>query len=653
MKRFFYFILWMLCFLFGIQPQNVQSEELIPYPDSLIKRKGTFSTALLKTMQFPAEWKDEADLFMADINKRTGLILHPTKCHSVLVVRKNLSLPAEAYSLTVRKEQILIEAAESRGMNYALTTLQQLILSHSDGMLPLLTIRDCPRFSYRGVMLDCSRHFWTLTDLKKTIEQMAFFKLNVLHLHLTDNQAWRLAMDKYPELAVKGTFYEDFPALSYKYYRKSELKELVSYAAVRGVEIVPEVDLPGHCLALLAGFPELSCNGGKFEAYPEEQEFEKRKRTTENMLCIGNPSTLTFAEDVINALIEIFPSPYIHLGGDEVNTGIWEQCAKCMDLYHKKGMKDLHELQDYFTKELSKMVRSKGKIMIGWDEINARSAASPEDMLTIWQKDGKEQQIKALKRGVPVIMCPKDPCYFDFGYARNPTRKVYEWNPIDERIPDWQHHLVKGGQACLWTEFVTTQDCVERLYYPRLCALAEVLWDRSSRKDWDDFRHRLHSFSSQLKKLDINYYKGDTLNRQWFDAENSYPELYLPARIETNIQSIKFYGPEYAFDGRYDTFFSSSFAVGRDNYFSIVLDYPVKIKGIKVLCDDSKDFLSSADLLVSEDGNAFRRVAAFDKQGQLETTLDDCLVKIIKIQVTDKHFCRLTIREIMLDISEN
>lgn len=190
---------------------------------------------------------------------------------------------------------------------------------------------------------------------------MAFFKLNTLHLHLTDNQGWRLYLDQYPDLAFKGTYYRTFEDLSGHYYRKSELQELINYAAMYGIEIIPEIDLPGHCLALLAALPQLSCKGGKFEAYPEELDGQKRKRADENMLCIGNPETYRFVEKLVAELTDLFPSSFIHLGGDEVSTHLWEQCPKCQKIYKQENMTSWHELQDYFTKRVSEIVRSKGK----------------------------------------------------------------------------------------------------------------------------------------------------------------------------------------------------------------------------------------------------------------------------------------------------
>lgn len=637
-----------LCLFIACQQKPRERLNLIPQVDSICVGNGYFQIQALKTIQIPAKWEKVGKLFIKDLSEKSSIFIQLTNQNANIKIIENPSLPAEAYQLNIKKDFIQIEANDIPGLNHALVTLQQLIWNSTKGLLPELTITDHPRFSYRGIMLDCSRHFWEISELKKTIDQMAFFKLNTLHLHLTDNQGWRFAIDKYPQLTKKGSYYYDYPELSGKYYSKSDLKDLVNYASLRGITIIPEIDLPGHCMALLAGLPELSCQGGTFETYPEEREANKRKRVAEHMICIGNPQSLAFVEDVVDALTEIFPSPYIHLGGDEVGTNIWEKCPKCMALYRQQGMKDIHEIQDYFTKEVSSIVRSKGKTMIGWDEINTRNAASTDDILTIWQNDGKEQQKKALDRNISVIMCPKDPCYFDFGYARNPTRKVYEWEPIDETIPQELHSLVKGGQACLWTEFVTTQTDVEKMYYPRLCALAEVLWIKPEKKDWTDFYSRLTHFQSTFDLLDINYYIGEKVEDNWFNAVKEQPELLQPARIETNITAIKYYNPEYAFDGKEDTFFSSSYAVGQGDYFTVILNEAQTIKGIEVICDDSKEFLSQADLLISSDNTNFVKVGEFNKYGQASVSFAGKSIKAIKIDVKSKHFNRLTIREIHL-----
>ena len=417
-------IIGLFLFLFCLSacsPPVKEPVALIPLPDSVRIESGSFPLERLKTMQMPDEWKKVGEAFAEDLRKQADLSLSLSENIGDIRAEHNDEFPKEAYVLQIRKRQITIEAGDKAGVHHALATLQQLVLNASEGKLPCLTVQDQPRFGYRGVMLDCSRHFRTVDELKECIRQLSFFKLNVLHLHLTDNQGWRLALDKYPDLAQKGSEYKDFPELSGKYYTKAEVKELVAYAEARGVEIIPEVDLPGHSLALLAGMPELSCRGGVFETYPEERPYERRKRMYENMICIGNPQCFAFVSDLVDALVEIFPSPYIHLGGDEVSTSVWETCPKCQALYRKEGMTDYHQLQDYFTKRVREIVRAKGKTMVGWDEINTRGAASAEDLLTVWRNDGIEQQKKALASGIPVVMCPKDPCYIDFGYLGMPA----------------------------------------------------------------------------------------------------------------------------------------------------------------------------------------------------------------------------------------
>ena len=497
-------------------------------------------------------------------------------------------------------------------------------------------------------MLDCSRHFWTVDELKETLSQMSFFKLNTLQMHLTDNNAWRLAMDKYPELTEKGTFYPDFPDMSGKYYTTDDLKELVRYAQSLGIEIIPEVDLPGHSTALLAAMPQLSCKGGSFEAYPEELPFSQRKRGNENMICIGNPESIRFAQEVVDALIQIFPSPYIHLGGDEVPTNIWEKCPKCQALYKKEGMKEPGEIQDYFTRKMSEYIRSKGKTMVGWDEINDRHAATPEDMLTVWRDDGLKAQKAALERGIPVVMCPQHGCYLDWGYAGNSTRKVYEWDPITDQVTPEQASLVKGGQGALWTERVATQDRVEWMLYPRLAALSEVFWCEPSSRNWDDFYRRITAFYPVMKQIGINFYEDDALNEKEFAPTQEKPMLIRPASIDTNIPLNPPYHPEYAFDGKTNSFFWGGSTINPTHYFTVILTEPTDVNSIEVITGDSKDYITKADLLISADGNEFQKVGTFDELGQAKADIGGKPVKAVKIQVTGNHTCWPIIKEIIL-----
>lgn len=635
-------------FFTGCEGKLVEKVDLIPQAQSVTIGNGSFPLQELRSMQVPPEWNETAKAFTELVQKTTGVSLTISDIDAPLSLVKNDKLTEEAYTLEIERGRIVLEANDAQGISNALATLHQLILTAKDNKLPIINIQDKPRFGYRGLMLDCSRHFWTVDELKETLSQMAFFKLNKLQMHLTDNNAWRLAMDQYPELTAKGTYYSDFPDLSGKYYSTNDLKEIVKYAQALGIEIIPEVDLPGHAIALLAAMPQLSCKGGTFEAYPEELPLNQRKRGNENMLCIGNPESIRFAQEVVDALIQIFPSEYIHLGGDEVPTAIWEKCPKCQALYKKEGMKEPGELQDYFTRKMSEYIRSKGKIMVGWDEINDRHAATPEDMLTVWRDNGLKAQKAALERGIPVVMCPQHGCYLDWGYAGNSTRKVYEWDPVTSQVTPEQEALVKGGQGALWTERVATQDRVEWMLYPRLAALSEVFWTNASKRNWDDFYRRITDFYPVMRKMGINFYEDDALNEKEFAPTQEKPMLIRPASIDTNIPLNSPYHPEYAFDGRTNTFFWGGSTINPSHYFTVILTEPAKISDIEIITGDSKDYITKADLLISEDGNKFNKVGTFDELGQAKAHVGGKPVKAVKIQVTGNHTCWPIIKEIIL-----
>ena len=635
-------------FFTGCEGKLVEKVDLIPQAQSVTIGNGSFPLQELRSMQVPPEWNETAKAFTELVQKTTGVSLTISDIDAPLSLVKNDKLTEEAYTLEIERGRIVLEANDAQGISNALATLHQLILTAKDNKLPIINIQDKPRFGYRGLMLDCSRHFWTVDELKETLSQMAFFKLNKLQMHLTDNNAWRLAMDQYPELTAKGTYYSDFPDLSGKYYSTNDLKEIVKYAQALGIEIIPEVDLPGHAIALLAAMPQLSCKGGTFEAYPEELPLNQRKHGNENMLCIGNPESIRFAQEVVDALIQIFPSKYIHLGGDEVPTAIWEKCPKCQALYKKEGMKEPGELQDYFTRKMSEYIRSKGKIMVGWDEINDRHAATPEDMLTVWRDNGLKAQKAALERGIPVVMCPQHGCYLDWGYAGNSTRKVYEWDPVTSQVTPEQEALVKGGQGALWTERVATQDRVEWMLYPRLAALSEVFWTNASKRNWDDFYRRITDFYPVMRKMGINFYEDDALNEKEFAPTQEKPMLIRPASIDTNIPLNSPYHPEYAFDGKTNTFFWGGSTINPSHYFTVILTEPAKISDIEIITGDSKDYITKADLLISEDGNKFNKVGTFDELGQAKAHVGGKPVKAVKIQVTGNHTCWPIIKEIIL-----
>lgn len=625
------------------------SVSLIPAAQNVDYQKGGFSLGNLKTVNCDSEWKNIVDNFIHDLKQTASCYMEfSDDSSSAVIVVRNTELLDETYILNVNTDKIILQAGTDKGMARALSTLHQLILTAEDNRIPALTVKDSPRFSYRGLMIDCSRHFWTVDELKKSIRHLAFFKFNTLHLHLTDNNAWRLAIDKYPELVKVGTYYADFPELSGKYYTKEDLKEIVRYAALYGIDIMPEVDLPGHSTALLAAMPQLSCNGGKFEAYPEERPLNSRKRGNENMICVGNAAVYPFVEDVIDELVDIFPYKYIHLGGDEVPTRIWEKCPKCMKLYKKEGMKSPGEIQDYFTAKVREIIRSKGKIMVGWDEINDRHAATPDDVLAVWRDKGEKQQKEALARNIPVIMCPQHGCYLDWGYAGNSVRKSYEWEPVLPGVTKEKESLILGGQGALWTERVATQSRLEWMLYPRMSALSEVLWSSKESRNWDSFYQRITSFYPVMQKLGINFYEDDALNEKEFVPTGEKPALVRAAHIETNIPKSSTYHPEFAFDGRTNSFFWGGCSIGKEHYFTVVLTETVPVNEIEVITGDSKDYITKADLLISSDGTGFEKAGEFDEYGQAKVSLNGKAVKAVKIQVTGQHTCWPIIKEIIL-----
>ena len=521
-----------------ILPDSIYSQDnicLIPQVESMVRKKGTLSIERLESIHFPDEWKNTGNLLVSDLKELANLSVMVNASNPSIHVKKVKMQEPEMYMLEITKQGIIIEAGDQTGMIHAFSTLLQLILGSEGKELPRLIIHDKPRFSYRGVMIDCSRHFWTIEQLKKYTKQLAFFKLNTLHLHLTDNQGWRLYLDQYPDLAFKGTYYRTFEDLSGHYYRKSELQELINYAAMYGIEIIPEIDLPGHCLALLAALPQLSCKGGKFEAYPEELDGQKRKRADENMLCIGNPETYRFVEKLVAELTDLFPSSFIHLGGDEVSTHLWEQCPKCQKIYKQENMTSWHELQDYFTKRVSEIVRSKGKRMIGWDEIS-KNQLQPASTVVSYR--GQEFASYAANKGYKVVFTPGAALYFDWYQATpdtqpramtgySPIKKMYSICPVattpesavrNEQMiqgkflepnsvawirPENAGRVI-GVQGCAWAEFINDEKHLEYMIFPRLLAIAEMAWTQEEKREWQHFKPRMNAHIPQLLARGIN-----------------------------------------------------------------------------------------------------------------------------------------------------
>lgn len=612
----------------------------------LSARAFTLQSGRAYAFSMPAEWRYASESVALLMQERTGVTLKESHADTATIrIVHDAKLSGESYSMQIGGDSIVLRAASIKGVNWGMSQLAQLVAAAPDKQLSECMISDSPRFEHRGLMIDCSRHFRTIAELQSLIDAMNLLRLNILHLHLTDNQGWRLALERFPEVARRGTHYPDFPELSDKYYTPDELKSLVAYAYARGIEIIPEVDMPGHCLALLASMPELSCRGGEFEPFPEERLQNDRKRAWENMLCVSNPRVYDIVEAVVAQLADIFPSRYIHLGGDEVSTVRWKECKRCQALYKSEHMTDLHQLQDYFTRRAGEIVRRYGKRLMGWDEINDRCAADASDVVCIWQRDAAERSAKALGRGMQVVMCPKDPCYFDFGYARNSTKKVFEWQPL-KGIPAEQQSQVRGCQACLWTEFVRTKADVDHMLYPRLCALAEVLWTGGG-GSYDEFVGRLNTVVLPLLARTGNAaYAERFSDTTIFRAESSRAKLLAGATIGTDMPGVKFYEKEYAYDGDESTFFCTPYSDLEGEHFTVTLDSPARTRRVAVVFDDSKEYPHGAVLEASADGKTYYKVTDEVKGGRMEARFKtQRKVKSLRLRLTREQQNRLTIRE--------
>ena len=437
------------------------------------------------------------------------------------------SLPAEGYELNVDGEGIEVRASQFPGFLYALQSLEQLLPAAVYGTepapdaaweVPCVKIADAPRFAYRGMHLDVARHFFSVDEVKRYIDVMAIHKLNTLHWHLTDDQGWRIEIKRYPELTAVGSIrkatvvrkewgtYDSTPYGGF--YTQDEIRDVVKYAADRGVTVIPEIDLPGHMLAALTAYPELGCTGGPYEVWG-------RWGVADDVLCPGREKTFEFLEGVLTEVMELFPSEYIHIGGDECPKVRWEKCPRCQAKIRQLGLKDdgehtaEHYLQSYVTDRIGKFLAQHGRRIIGWDEILEGRAPSDAVVMS-WR--GSEGGIAAAKLGHDVIMTPNSHFYFDYyqsldtdaepfgigGYI--PMEQVYSYDPaFPELTPEQQKHIL-GVQANLWTEYVLSDEHLEYMLLPRLAALSEVQWCLPETKDWNRFigSFRMDKIYSQL-----------------------------------------------------------------------------------------------------------------------------------------------------------
>jgi hexosaminidase len=469
-----------------------------------------FNSLLKKTYGFEMGWTME----VVDTNQKF-IYLQLTK-DSVI---KN----PEGYEIECTRNYIKITASGRPGLFYGMISVLQMMQPNMEDptsfMVPACKIKDEPRFKWRGMHLDVCRHFYGKEFIKKYIDLLALHKLNTFHWHLTEDQGWRIEIKKYPRLTEIGAWrngsmvgpYSDHTIDTVRYggfYTQDDVREIVKYAASRHITVVPEIEMPGHALAALAAYPELSCTGGPFEVAKEWGVFE-------DVYCAGNENTFAFIEDVLTEVCGLFPGKYIHIGGDECPKERWKQCAKCQKRMKDEGLKDEHELQSYFIRRIEKFLNSKGKQIIGWDEI-LEGGLAPNAAVMSWR--GEEGGIEAANQQHNVVMSPGSHCYFDH-YQGDPSleplaiggftpiEKVYAYDPVPAGLNDSLAKYILGAQANVWTEYILTKAQVEYMALPRMCALAEVLWTPKEKKDPASFQDRLIQHFGFLDKWGINYSK--------------------------------------------------------------------------------------------------------------------------------------------------
>ena len=427
-------------------------------------------------------------------------------------------LAPDAYRLVVDTSGIVITAHQPAAMLNGILTVLQLAYTQPEGQkLPAMLIEDSPRFSYRGLHLDVSRHFYPLPFLKKFIDLMALYKFNTFHWHLTDGPGWRLEIKKYPELTQQAAWrthpdWKDWwqngrryletgqPNASGGYYTQDEARQLVAYAARKGITIIPEIEMPGHSEEVLAVYPQLSCTGKPYQ---------------HDAFCIGNEEKFTFLTEVLTEVMAIFPSEYIHIGGDEVNKASWAACTKCKARMEEAGLDSVDALQSYAVGRIDSFLRSKGRKLIGWDEILEGGLPSGATVMS-WR--GEAGGVQAANAGHDVIMTPNSHLYFDYyqsdprtqpeaigGYI--PLAKVYAYDPVPADVAADKAKHILGAQGNIWTEYMPTMAQVEYMAFPRALALAEVVWSDPKQRDWGNFYERLQRHYRLLQQWNVNYYR--------------------------------------------------------------------------------------------------------------------------------------------------
>lgn len=457
----------------------------------------------------------------------------------------------EGYKLNVTYNSITISGKNAKGVFYGIQTLRQLLPASAESSsvneltIPAVSIEDSPRYKYRGMHLDVARHFFPKDFIKKYIDLIAMHKMNTFHWHLTEDQGWRIEIKKYPKLTEvgawrNGTIIDHHPGTGNDqkkyggFYTQEDIKEIVAYATSKHVTVIPEIELPGHSSAAIAAYPSLSCfpeeptivtkdmgsdKGKEIQAAGTPKIVQETWGVFDDVYCAGKEETFTFLQDVLDEVIPLFPSEYIHIGGDECPKENWKRCPSCQARIKAEGLHDEHELQSYFITRIEKYLNTKGKQIIGWDEI-LEGGLAPNATVMSWR--GTKGGIEAAKQKHDVVMTPGHSCYFDHYQVKTKEEKakeplaiggnttvadVYAYEPMPEELSAEEQQYVLGAQGNVWTEYMKTTDYVEYMILPRMTALSEVVWSSKDNRNWEDFSNRLDDFKARYDALGLNYAK--------------------------------------------------------------------------------------------------------------------------------------------------
>ncbi len=415
------------------------------------------------------------------------------------------TLGDEGYLLSVEEDRLTIHAPKPAGVFYGIQTLRQLfppeILNDSKASgvawtAPCVRIEDKPRFAWRGQLFDCCRHFFDVDTVKRQIDLLALHKVNRLHWHLTEDQGWRIEIKQYPKLTEVGAWRIEKDGTKYGgFYTQDKIRDVVDYAAKRHILVVPEIEMPGHSTAALASYPELGCTGGPYKVVNTWGVFQ-------DVYCAGNDKVFEFNQNVLDEVMGLFPSQYIHIGGDECPKDRWKECPKCQARIKAEGLKDEHELQSYFIKRIDTYLNSKGRRLIGWDEI-LEGGLAENAVVQSWR--GTKGGIEAARQGHDVVMSPTSHCYLDYSYHTTPLEKSYSYEPIPEELTADEAKHVLGVEGNLWAERVPTRDRLDFQVFPRMTALAEVAWSPQDKRSWEDFSRRMETHTKRFEVLGVKF----------------------------------------------------------------------------------------------------------------------------------------------------